>query len=77
MWTRGADVTHTLEIKAGAAIVRPAPNFDLRTGTIRGTSKIENGAPPVEFARLCERGREGRGDLQLQRPVDSRGRLCN
>jgi hypothetical protein len=71
----GVDVTRTLEIKAGQ------PLSDLRvilvygTGTIRGTVKFENGAPPSISRVYVSARREGAVTTNYGGQLDSRGRF--
>jgi len=71
----GADVTRTLEIKAGQ------PLSDLRliliygTGTIRGTVKFENGTPPSISRISVSARREGAVTYNYSAQLDSRGRF--
>jgi protocatechuate 3,4-dioxygenase beta subunit len=71
----GADVTRTLEVKAGQPVTDLRVILVYGTGTIRGTVKFENGTPPSLSRVFVGARREGAVNYNYGAQLDARGRF--
>lgn len=71
----GLDVTRTLELQAGQSLADLRVVLIFGTGTIRGTVKFENGAPPPGSRIFIAARREGSSANNYNAQPDSRGRF--
>jgi hypothetical protein len=71
----GVDVTRTMQLQAGQSLADLRVVLIFGTGTIRGTVKFENGAPPPGSRIFIAARREGSSGNNYNAQPDSRGRF--